>query len=33
MWRVRRLDQINAPKPANPFDFSVLALEFSEQTI
>jgi hypothetical protein len=32
MWRVRRVDQINAQKPANPFDFSVLALKFSEQT-
>jgi hypothetical protein len=27
MWRVQRLDQINAFKPANLFDFKSLALK------
>jgi hypothetical protein len=28
MWRVQRLDQINAKKPANPLDFGSLTLKF-----
>jgi hypothetical protein len=32
MWRVHRLDQINAKKPANLFDFYVAYAEILEQT-
>ena len=33
MWRVHRLDQINALKPANPFDFKSLTLKFRSKRI
>ena len=33
MWRVHRLDQINALKPANLFDFRSLTLKFRSEQI
>jgi len=33
MWRVQRLDQINAFKPANLFDFKSLALRIRKKQI
>jgi hypothetical protein len=33
MWRVQRLDQINAFNPANLFDFKSLALKFRKKQI
>ncbi len=33
MWRVQRLDQINAFKPANLFDFKSLTLKFRREQI
>jgi hypothetical protein len=33
MWRVQRLDQINAFKPANLFDFKSLALKIRKKQI
>jgi len=33
MWRVQRLDQINALKPANLFDFKSLALKIRKKQI
>jgi hypothetical protein len=33
MWRVHRLDQINAFKQANPFDFESLALTIRKKQI
>jgi|ERR1051326_6433766 hypothetical protein len=33
MWRVQRLDQINAFKPANLFDFKSLALKIRKNQI
>jgi hypothetical protein len=33
MWRVQRLDQINAFKPANLFDFKSLALKFGKNRL
>jgi hypothetical protein len=33
MWRAQRLDQINAFKPANLFDFKSLALKIREKQI
>jgi hypothetical protein len=33
MWRVQRLDQINAFNPANLFDFKSLALKFRKKRI
>jgi len=33
MWRVQRLDQINAFNPANLFDFNSLALKIRKKQI
>jgi len=33
MWRVQRLDQINAFKPANLFDFKSLALKIRKRQL
>jgi hypothetical protein len=33
MWRVHRLDQINAFKPANLFDFESLTLKIRKKQI
>jgi len=33
MWRVQRLDQINAFNPANLFDFKSLALKIRKKQI
>jgi len=33
MWRVQRLDQINAFKPANLFDFKSLTLKIRKKQI
>jgi hypothetical protein len=33
MWRVQRLDQINALKPAKLFDFKSLTLKFRSEQI